>query len=144
MQDSGEPGWHWPSSQVSLTVQAEPSSQDAPSFGMQRHAPVVGSHDGLVQGFGQSQSMYPVAMQEPCRHTLVVLQGSSSTHTEPSGLGVVTHPPGSWQVLFVQALPSSQDNGSPVQRPLSQRSLTVQALLSEQLPLRGTKTQPPA
>jgi hypothetical protein len=140
-QLGADPPTHAPEAQVSLVVQAFPSSQDAVLF-VCTH-PDAGSHESSVQGFASSQSSAAPPTQVPPPQVSFVVQALPSSHA--AVLLKCTQPVAGLQVSSVQPLPSSQlGAGPPWQLPPPQVSPVVQALPSSQAAVLSVWTQPVA
>ena len=93
-----------PLAQVSLVVQALPSSQDAALLVLRQ--PVAGSHESSVQPLASSQSRALPPMQAPPVQASFVVQALPSSHTKL--LFAWTHPVAGSHESSVQSLRSSQ------------------------------------
>jgi hypothetical protein len=138
VQTTGLPPVQTPAWQVSVWVQASPSSQGVPSFlaGLEQ-TPVSGSQSPAVwhwSGAGQITGLLPV--QTPLWHVSVWVQALPSPQAEPSVLAGLVHLP-----VSVSQTPATwhwseavQMTGSPpVHVPAWQVSVCVQALPSLQV-----------
>ena len=136
---SAGPGWHWPSLQTSLLVQALPSEQLLPLFTVTQ--PLLASQMSVVHGLPSSQFTDLPALQLP------PAQASPIVHGLPSSQGrllpVCTQPLLGLQLSVVHGLPSSQSTAVPgLQAPSAHWSPLVQALLSVQAAVFLANTQP--
>lgn len=115
---------HSPSTQVSSSVQASPSSHD-PGTGSCSQ-PLAGSQESSVQALPSSQSTGGPLTQAPPEHTSGSVHSSSSLHG--SLLGTCPQPLTGSQVVSVHGLPSSGHSiGAPTQSPSRHMSRSVQA-----------------
>jgi hypothetical protein len=120
------PATHW-----SPVVQRVPSVQAVPfATGVLAHAPVTGLQPSVVQALPSSQAT-AVPVQVPPAHWSAVVQRLPSLHAVPFAAGrLVQVPVPMLQASIVQALPSSQTTGVPVQAPFAHWSGVVQRLPS--------------
>jgi hypothetical protein len=155
--------WHWgseavqttgslptqlpPALHLSVCVHALPSSQSAPVLGGFEHCPFEGLH--VPATWHWSDAVHVTALpptQLPPMHLSACVHMSLSLHAVPSCTFWFEHCPVAWlqtpAVLHWVAAP--QDTGfMPVQVPLTQLSVCVQASLSlHAVPVRGACTQP--
>ncbi|PKN59548.1 MAG: hypothetical protein CVU56_00545, partial [Deltaproteobacteria bacterium HGW-Deltaproteobacteria-14] len=98
-----------PAEQVSLVVQAEPSSQGAVLFVWTQ--PIPGSQLSSVHGLPSSQSVAAPLRQAPARQASAVVQGFPSSQL--AVLSALTQPRAGSQLSSVQTLPSSQSGAAP-------------------------------
>ena len=116
---------HWPLAQVSLTVQAFPSSHAA-AFAAWTH-PTAWRQLSSVHTLPSSQTMNPTPAHVPPLHKSTSVHGSPSSHPRPSAASTCTQPLEPLQVSMVQGLPSSQLLLAPgKQAPAAQWSPVVQ------------------
>jgi hypothetical protein len=130
-----------PPAQVSLVVQAFPSSQGLELLAWAQ--PVSGSQKSFVQAFPSPQTGGGPPTQTPPEQTSPVVQALPSLHALV--LLVNTQPCAALQVSVVHSFPSLQvGGGPPTHIPPEQVSFVVQALPSLQALALLTCTQPVA
>lgn len=134
LQLGGVPPTQTPRLQVSLVVQASPSSQAFTLFTLTH--PVTILHESLVQELASLQFAGEPLTQTP------PLQASPTVHALPSLQALVlftkTHPTPLWQLSLVQGFPSLQTGGAPpTQSPPAQVSPVVHGSPSLQEALFG-------
>jgi len=135
----GVPGWHTPSTQVSLVVQASPSVQ-APSAWLCAQ-PVLASQLSVVQALLSPQSMAAPDVHTAFAHASPLVQSFPSSHAPVAAACV--HPAVALQPSVVQGFPSSQFAVAPgMQAPPAQASPAVHALPSEHAPVKFVTVHP--
>jgi len=132
---------HAPPAQVSVTVHAFWSSQDAALNVWTQ--PVAGSHESSVHGFPSSQSSGGPGAQAPPAHA------SPTVHASPSSqsavLGALTQPLAGSHESSVHGFPSSQSRDpAPTHAPPAQVSVIVHAFWSSQDAALNVWAQPVA
>src|SRR6266852_752248 len=145
---SHEPAaWHWsaaaqvtgfapahvPAWQVSVRVQALPSSHALPSgrAGLE-HMPVAGSQVPASWHWSAAAQTTATPPHAPLRQTSSCVQASPSSHALPSGLAGLEHMPvvGSHEPASWHWSAAAQTTWTPPHAPLRQTSSCVQALPS--------------
>ena len=103
------PATHLPAWQLSLSVQASPSSQETAlsAEGVKSQAPVLVSQASSVHGFLSSHGLLGPAVHTPAWQVSLVVHGSPSLHVAPLN-GEDAQPLAGAQVSLVQGLLSSQ------------------------------------
>jgi len=140
-QFGGAPPTHAPAEQVSLVVQALPSSQGA-ALGLAMQ-PRAWSQESLVHRLPSSQLGAAPPMHMPALQTSLVVQALPSSQAKR--LAVLVQPLIGSHESVVQTLPSSQlGGGPPTQVPAAQVSAEVQGFPSSQAVPLGTLKQPVA
>src|SRR5437870_4991687 len=124
---SGGPPTHVPPEQVSLVVQALPSSHGTVLGACTQ--PVAGSHESVVHTFPSSQLRAGPPVHRPFEQVSPVVHALPSS--QASVFGAWTQPLPESQESSVQGLPSSQSSdGPPTHAPAAHVSAVVQALPS--------------
>jgi len=126
LQVKGLPGWQDPPPQVSFTVQAFPSLQEA-VLGVYTH-PVDGLQESVVHTFESLQTNGVPPWQVPPEQISPVVQAFPSL--QDALLGVYTHPVAGLHVSLVHTFESLQTTAVPPQVPPEQISPAVQAFPS--------------
>ena len=126
-QSGAAPPWQAPPAQVSLVVQALPSSQGA--VVLEWTHPEAGLQESSVHPFLSSQFGASPPTQDPPEQVSLVVQALPSS--QESVLSAWMHPEVGLQESSVHPLPSLQFGGAPPwHEPPAQVSLVVQALPS--------------
>src|SRR3990172_8078421 len=132
-----------PAEQVSLVVQALPSSHTVPLATAVNTHPVAGLQLSVVQALLSLQLDAAPPTQAPAEQVSLFVQALPSLHG--AVLLVCTHPVAGLQESSVQTFASSQLVAAPpTQAPAAQVSLVVQALASLQAAVLLVYTQPVA
>ena len=118
------------SSQSPSTLHAPPQL----AMGAKTQPPLVTSQLSVVQALPSSQAPEPeTPLHTPFLHTSLLVQETPSSQVPPSAMAIPLHlPVFVSQLSVVQALPSLQAIGVPVQLPLAQVSPVVQGKPSSQ------------